>query len=191
MSKSKPNLSRKKVCIQDERVKWDFEQHDRYQAFSSELMKLAIGAIAVMGFLVTLVFKDASSDFAELRSNVLFWYTAKSAALCLGVSCASALCHKYLASDGMHHHLRAIKLLIWAEENPGPQSIEPWTREQWEAEIETDEEIRNRRFKWSGYALNVSAFFFGSGVLLIIGSLWFAVPKPDGQTQGSPSSKQL
>jgi hypothetical protein len=171
-----PHLSGKKVSIPEDRVKWDFEQHDRYQAYSSELMKLALGGLAVVGFLLTLFLKDAPASFPQLKANEPFWSAIKWGAFFLACSTGAALLHKYLAADGMHHHLRAIKFLIWAEEHPEEDGCAPWTREVWTAEIESDQRKRNERFLLSGYALNVSAIFFGLGVILIAGSLWLVAP---------------
>jgi hypothetical protein len=179
------SLKGKKVEIPDERVKWDFEQHDRYQSYSSELIKLALGGMAIVGFLITLLLKDGPQYFEGLLNAENFWCLLKIGTSCLAASCGLALVHKYLASDGMSDHLSAIKRLIWMEKNPG--SRDRW--DIWESLITHTEDSRTKKFIYSGHALNLAAISFGLGVILIAASIFQVTPEPKQPDTKKPAVK--
>ncbi len=165
----RPNLSFRNVEIPQDRIKWDLEQHDRYQQFSSELLKLALGGLALIGFLLVLILKDPEAGlFDETLRDRRFWNCLKFAGGFFALTCLTALGHKYLASDGMHHHMRAIKFLIWHENNT---NFWPWDEPRWRSEIHEDERLRNRQFKKSWRFLRLASLTFIAGVIMIVAAI--------------------
>src|SRR5258707_1319352 len=75
---------------------------DKYQAFSAELLRIALLGIAVFGVMLER-FQIASLD-ATLRVSACV-----SMVLLVGSS-GFALGHRYLSSDGMFHHLRLLRM---------------------------------------------------------------------------------
>jgi hypothetical protein len=71
------------------------------------------------------------------------------APLCFGVSIGLALAYRYLASDGLFHHFRAIKV---AQSKP-----------ELEERIMADEDQRNEKFIRSGVLLRRSALALALG----------------------------
>jgi len=140
------------ISIPEARYKADLELHDRFLQFSSDLLKLSLGGIGVTGFLITLVAgKDSRIGDAVLSSRferpLLFGIGM------FGLSAAAAMVHRFLAADGMYHHLRAIKLLIAVSERRCTTAYEP----EFKSEAAVDERARSAKFKWSEIALMLSA----------------------------------
>jgi hypothetical protein len=145
-------LSGKKVEIPEGRYKSDLELHDRYQAFSEQITRLALGGIAVIGFLVALLVKDAgkAGDVAVHSAWVRIFFPGS--AIMFGVAAGLALTHKFFASDGLYHHFRAIKLLILKESNQFPDQ-----NADFERVADRDEAFRNQKFERSGVFLAAAA----------------------------------
>jgi hypothetical protein len=96
-----------KLAVPSDRYKADLDLHDRSQAFSSELLKLALGGIAVVGFLLAhFPAKRLESVLDDTYVAVLF--SASVVAFALSVS--FALLQRFYAAGAMFHHLHVIKL---------------------------------------------------------------------------------
>lgn len=146
-------LSGKKVEIPDVRYQSDLELHDRYQAFSEQITRLSLGGIAVIGFLVTLLVKDGGGVVVQMKKSVSVPRLFLASTMLFGIAAGLALAHKYLASDGLYYHFRAIKYLILKEENKFPA-----LNEKLEERATQDECKRNWRFELSGRFLWAGAF---------------------------------
>lgn len=162
-------LAGAKIEIPDPRYKSDLELHDRFQSFSSELLRLALAGIAVFGIFLTLLGDDKTDEAIKtaLRSCSFLWLSVLSL-LSMAASVALSLVHRFLASDGLYHHFRAIKSLILLEDRSANPAFEfsehePAVR----IEIESDEEIRNKKFARSEMALKASAFCLFAGALFL------------------------
>ena len=164
-----PSLSGVKVEIPEERYRADLELHDRFQSFSAELLKLSFAGLAATG--VSLAF--LTNSHCDLISNNLVSGRLKYlAAVCLlgfGLSSILALVHRFFASDGMYHHIRAIKLLIIVENEPAREFAEGIKKKAGEDEI-----VRNKKYsisadalRWSAVALVVGASALGGAFLSI------------------------
>jgi hypothetical protein len=95
--------------VTEARYKADLELHDRSQSFSSELLKLALGGIAVVGFLLANFPKGPLEQSLNDKSvRILFSATVVAFALAAG----AALLQRFYASGAMFHHLQVIKLLM-------------------------------------------------------------------------------
>ncbi len=95
--------------VPETRYKADLELHDRSQAFSSELLKLALGGIAVVGFLLANFPKgQLQHSLDDVSVRVLFSAAVVAFALAVG----AALLQRFHASGAMFHHLQVIKFLM-------------------------------------------------------------------------------
>ena len=166
---SQPILSQIKIEVPEDRYKSDLELHDRFQHFSAELLKLALAGIAVFGVFLTLLGKtDTAKPVQTALQSTSFLWLSVFCLICLGGSVICALVHRFMASDGMYHHLRSIKLLILLEKRDvNPQ----FPFEQREADVRlavaTDETVRNKKFSVSEHFLRASAALLVAGSLLL------------------------
>ena len=170
MSKSsKQFLSGVKVEVPEDRYKVDVELHDRFQVFSSELLKLALAGIAVFGLFLTLL-GDASTDneIKKALNSCSFKWLSIFSLVSFALSVGLALVHRFLASDGLYHHFRAIKSLILLEERPeNPDFNFEEYEKSIRKNIKKDEEIRNRKFESSESALKASAALLAVGAVFL------------------------
>ncbi len=177
MCESQAWLSKRKIEIPEDRYKSDLELHDRFQDFSAELLKLALSGIAVFGvFLSVLAGKDTFDEVRVAMQSSLFKGLSAGALLAFGTSVLLALWHRFLASDGMYHHFRAIKLLILLEK-PGenPQYNDLANAAGIISEAENDESLRNSKFEKSELCLIWSAVFLIIGSFLLAGAFFSVV----------------
>ncbi len=166
---SQPLLSKVKVEVPDDRYKSDLDLHDRFQDFSAELLKLSLAGIAVFGLFLSLLRDKETADSIcnAIKSDSFFLLSAGCLAF-LGLSIACALIHRFLAADGMYHHLRAIKLLILLEkrsDNPMFPFVEKEAAIK--AAVTHDEVIRTEKFTYSEYFLRASAAFLFVGAVFL------------------------
>ena len=101
-----------KLDVPESRYKADLELHDRSQSFSSELLKLALAGIAVVGFLLANLPKS-QLEHALNDTSVRLLFSAAVVAFALAVG--AALLQRFYASGAMFHHLQVIKLLMLPE----------------------------------------------------------------------------
>lgn len=147
------------VTVPAEHYQVDLELLDRYQKFSSELLRLALAGIAVIGFLITNIIGDKGVAGAGAP---LTWFKicafVSAALLCL--SAAASLCHRYLATDGVYYHVKAIRLRLLAKHtNAGTQT----------GKEKLDEAVRNRKaiYQFSGRFLFAAATLLWAGVVIL------------------------
>jgi len=135
------------------RYKADLELHDRSQAFSSELLKLALGGIAVVGFLLA-NFPETRLEQSLKDMSVRVLFSASVAAFALAA--AAALLQRFYAAGSLFHHLQAIKLLLLG--NASPQS-----------EVEMNMSVRTAKF------LQAHSFLKGAAFLLVTAAILLSV----------------
>jgi hypothetical protein len=177
MPKSISSLSTRKIEIPEDRYKSDFELHDRFQNFSAELLKLALSGIAVFGvFLSVLAGKDTDAVVRTAMQASFFKWLSAGALSAFGMSVLLALCHRFLASDGMYHHLRAIKLLILLEKPDEKLNRDTsGEAEKILSKVIDDERLRNTKFKWSEFFLKLSAVSLAVGSFFLAGAFFSIV----------------
>lgn len=160
-------LSKRKIEIHEERYRADMELHDRFQSFSAELLKLSLAGIGVTGFFIANISKEKSL-FSNIINSARFRLSISLSVLMFALAVGFSLLHRFLASDGMYHHLRAIKHLIIKEELPDHKDLEsdPLVPGKLDNEANKDEDVRNQKFKWSERFLYISA-----GSLLLAATL--------------------
>ena len=140
-----------KLDLPETRYKADLELHDRSQAFSSEVLKLALGGIAVIGFLLAHFPKERLEvilDDGAMR--ILFC----AAVVAFAVSVGLALLQRFTAAGAMFHHLHVIKL----------SSLEDGTTE---TEISHHIRIRGRKFMQAHALLRSTSWFLVLAALLV------------------------
>ena len=157
-------LALSKIQVPAERYAADLDLHDRFQQFANELMRVAFGGVAAIGFLVTLITGKDSFLKSIFPAKVAVPLAISMAAFVLAGG--AALIHRFKASDGMFHHIRAIKLLL-VREQVGKDTDVTHTREQIARTIIREESRRNAKFRSSERMLLLS------GVLLFVGILAF------------------
>ena len=162
-----PELSLSNVAIPEERYKADLELHDRFQQFGAELLRLSSAGIGIFGFLLAAGIERGDVMLKTLHAEPVLKLLFGLSPCCLGASVAFALWHRFLASDGMFHHFRAIKLLLLR-------------REAVVAQVEIEEQARNKKFKRSEHCLAIAAIFLVLGAALLATAfirLIYALPK--------------
>jgi hypothetical protein len=139
-----------------------FEQdvciNDRHQAFSAELLRLALLGVGGVGFVASRALAGSSGESA-LRMNAAAKWLVLIAAASFGLSAASALCLRYLASDSIAFQLRIVRLRIRGTADDG-------------AEAEREEARRNRRLKVMRPMLVFSSGTLGLGAGVFVAFLF-------------------
>lgn len=158
----------RRIVIPPDRYEADLELHDRFLQFSAELLRMAIGGVAAIGFLVSLLAGKGALPATIYRPSVYLPLVAAVAAFALAGG--AALAHRFLAADGMFHHLRAIKHLILSEKIDDHPDLSQKTRELTVA-ARYDEFCRNRKFRSSETMLFASAVLLFAGVASLGGSI--------------------
>ena len=98
------------ISVPAEYFQVDLELLDRYQAFSSELLRLALAGVAVIGFLITSII--GNERFAVVDQLSWFKILAFASAVMLCLSAAASLGHRYFATDGVYYHIKAVRLRL-------------------------------------------------------------------------------
>jgi hypothetical protein len=110
------------VSLDESAYQADFKLTELYQAFSAELVRLALLGIAGYGFLISnLALKDGvrTEFFGGLQKCAPI---LGAGVVCLGFSTAAALAHRFFSTDCMTHQVTILRLLKrlespnWTEE---------------------------------------------------------------------------
>jgi hypothetical protein len=142
-----------KLDVPEGHYKADLELHDRSQSFSSELLKLALAGIAVVGFLLANIPNGPlEHSLKDTAVRVLFSAAVVAFALAVG----AALLQRFYASGAMFHHLQVIKLLML------PESVS-------EHEVKENLSIRTEKF------MRAHAFLKCAAWLLVTAALFLSI----------------
>ena len=106
------------VVIDEKYIKPDAGLNEKYQAFSSELLRISLSGIRVFGFL----YKDLFNTLPTLAKMV-----SGLAMLLFGFAAAAALGHRYYSTDASACQIRFLRLwrLRYGEELPVEDKTEP------------------------------------------------------------------
>jgi hypothetical protein len=145
----------------------DLAISDRYQQFSAELLRLALLGITAIAFLITNILLRAVPDGDQAVEPILplhneFKLFIIASLICLGISVALALLHRYVSSDSMATHLELLRRELRQAQDDATKA-------------EKERETRNKRFKWSFWLLIASGFFLWFGAMALIASLSIAI----------------
>ena len=152
---AKEELSLGLVELPDNTFEHDLAVSERYQSFSTELLRLSLLGIAAIGFLIAnILLKGApqSGAQANIPHNLFpvpFKYLISSSLICFGLSAGCALLHGYVSAATVARHLRAIRLEL----------------RRAKAEAEREKEKRESKLRLE-LRLN-----FASGVFLWLGAI--------------------
>ena len=136
--------------IPTEGLKHDWGLLDRYQAFSAELVRMSVGGIAAVGFLVTLAGKDGLLKISGVPLTSRLSMAVSLSAF--GLSAGTALAHRFVSSDSMAFHMSLLRMQLRGRAN---------------ADISSEKAARDRRLKLSGALLLVSSSFLSIGALAL------------------------
>lgn len=111
---------------------------DRYQAFSAELLRLALLGLAGYGFLITkiaLVTIDSAGTLGFLNSLLAGKHFLAVGVISLAFAAMCALGHRYFSTDSIAHHIRRLRLHLRCETlDAGDQKSELMAVAQHESE---------------------------------------------------------
>ncbi|MBL6766038.1 MAG: hypothetical protein ISQ14_13875 [Verrucomicrobiae bacterium] len=151
--------------IAEDRYRHDLALHDRFQQFGSELLRIASMGLAAFGFV--LLTESSKGTFATeaMQASCFLRLIVSLFPVFFGICIAFSLMHRFLASDGMFHHFRAIKLI----DLNNPKDKDHADR------IVSEERRRNEKFKQSERCLHLSALSLGLGAALLTASFVWIV----------------
>ena len=133
------------IEISDKTFVHDVVISDRYQTFSAELLRLSLLGITAIGFLiVNILLKD---QLVVVHRQVFVGFLTASL-LCLGLSSAGALFHRWLSSDSLAEHLLLLRLETRHAQGDADLVI-------------ASKGKRRKQFKRAGLSLCFRAFFSG------------------------------
>jgi hypothetical protein len=129
----------------------DLDMLDRYQAFSGELLRIALLGLSGLGILIFKFF-SANHDQNEhlFQPPFVVGCGIISAAVLFGIASAAALLHRYCSVDSMVCHLRVLRL---------ESAVKKAT---------TELERRKLMFKLSVYSIRVGAVSLAFGALAFV-----------------------
>lgn len=154
--------------IKEDAYKADLAILDRYQSFSSEILRLALLGIAGYGFLISdVVFKIHAGDDGE-QLAFLPAFTASERLLfagvvALGFSAMAALAHRYFSTDCLTHFVRRIRLIKQRSEESNE-----YEKGRRDTVIEHEEKSLYKDLRWCRWLLILAC------VSLAIGTICFA-----------------
>jgi hypothetical protein len=161
------------VPVSEELYKADLAVTDRYQTFSTELLRLSLLGIGVFGFLLKEVIlnEKVRTDYLQPFVEVRGWFVAGLAAL--AGSAAFALAHRYVSSDCIAYQVRYLRLKSARDALLNEQGDANESARERNDEMQIEKGRLAVRLKRGGHALGVSALCLGIGVLCIaIGFSW-------------------
>ena len=82
---------------------------DRYQAFSAEILRIALLGLSGLGALIFKMFSDKDLPMGQLQAPFVR-IGILSAATAFGVAATAALLHRYCSSDSMSCQLELLRL---------------------------------------------------------------------------------
>jgi hypothetical protein len=134
------------VVLDEKYIKPDIAVNEKYQNFSSEVLRLSLAGLGVFGFLFKNVFKEMP-HFPKVLSGLAMVF--------FGIAAAAALCHRYFSSDAIACQIKYLRL--WLSRHGQPDSkIEP-----------TDEEDNEKQAWKRNLFLSQIAIGISSGLLAI------------------------
>jgi hypothetical protein len=160
---TKPSIAG--TIIDESVTKQDFELTKLYQAYSSELLRIAIAGIAIVGFLIQHL------KLLEKKNN---WVNVLIGAgmISLAVSSAFALLHRYFSTDSMAYFIAHLRAKTYLQENKDiDKKSEELLEIQKKNEIyEFKREIKkcDKYLKNSAVALGIGFVFIVSGIVLFL-----------------------
>jgi hypothetical protein len=129
------------ITLPEDTYKADFQLTDRYQAFSTELIRLSLLGIAGYGFLIANVVLKTDQNLNKLASQS--WMLG-AGVIFLGLSTALALAYRFFSTGCLAYQISILRTLTRLDSSH-------WTAEEREAnelrlKRERKEQLRTLRF---------------------------------------------
>lgn len=156
------------IPIQEDNYKVDFIILEKYQSFSSEILRLSLLGLTIYGFLITnVIFKITDSQkkyilIGPFSDNKLLLFVG---AILLILTALLALGHRYFSTDCMTHFIRGFRLRQRLNELENQEK-----KEDLEI-IRIKECIKNEEISFEKDLNNCKWLLFTSGLFLILGIL--------------------
>ena len=153
--------SLKDISLGEDAYKPDFEMSDKYEAFSAELLRLALLCVTGFGFLIsTICFKDGSPT-TFYNSLVESRWMLVIGVIALTISAGAALGHRFLSSSCLGYQVQILRHLKRNE-------TENWTLEEQDCNHQELEKIRSLQrtvINRSAWCIFLSCAFLFVGVV--------------------------
>jgi hypothetical protein len=171
------------LALGEDIYKIDLAVLDRYQSFSSELLRLSLLGIAGYGFLIgNLVFKITSGNgqFVLLASFTQSRIILSVGAIALALTAITALGHRYFSTDCITHYVRRLRLIKRHVDisDDGSQESEV-ERKKLSGIISTEERSLRKDLLWCKWLLAASSLFLLLGAVCVawaFASILFTLP---------------
>ena len=159
------NLNLGNTKIDENLVKVDFQIIDKYQSFSSEILRISLIGIGVYAFLL----KDVNDVFQKISKSGNLKIFSIISIISFAIAVACTLVHRYYSSDFMAYHIRYLRLkqsLIDASLNLSEE-----IKEKIEEELKLEKSDRDVILQLCEVMIAGSAFFLGLGTICLAVSL--------------------
>jgi hypothetical protein len=140
--------------------KSDLDILERYQAFSAEILRIALLGLSGLGVLIFNSFfvrPERNATLPELPFDAR--WGVMGAAVLFGIAAAAALVHRYCSADSAACHLRVLRLQVAGRE------------------ADDERKRRNSMLAWSRRSIAAGATFLGLAGLTFVVAIGFVVFK--------------
>ena len=163
-------LYSEELKVDESLYKSDLAVTEKYQAFSSELLRISLIGIAAIGF-----FYEKLSTNILFEKQLLFSITIKEVLIVslvlLATSSAFALAHRYYSSDCIAYMISTLRYTNAAQN----ESLGKERQSHFMTESKKERKIRNKLFKLCKYFLAISAIAMALGAFGIVVSFSFGI----------------
>ncbi|HCN28537.1 MAG TPA: hypothetical protein DIT64_07160 [Verrucomicrobiales bacterium] len=160
------------VDIPEDHLAVDFAVLEHYQKVSSELLRISLLGIPVVGYMAT---EDKIPEGIFAHSGILI--STIASLCCFALSASLALLHRYVSSDGMSDHIQLLRL-------------EALGKMEGTDKIEKRRQKRNTAFKISSLALAFSAIFLALAAAALVLAISLTL-KNIGRSQSIEADKTM
>lgn len=165
-------------ALKEDLYKADLAVLDRYQAFSSEMLRLALLGIAGYGFLISnVLFRgDGNGRYPYLDLLAQNRLVLIVGLLALATASATALGHRYFSTDCLTHFVRRLRLSQSLTDYPAAPEAKTWATiiDSEGKSLAKDLNICRWLLLASAVTLTVGAFAVSVAFALTLGSGAFA-----------------
>lgn len=155
------------IIIDEQSYRLDVELIDKYQAFSAELLRLALLGITGVGLLLVTILTKRIEELNPVLLAPLTKIFLSISVLFFSFSSLFALAHRYYSTNGLFHHIRALKIKKKLDLKDKDKELQENEITYLENRLGQEESSKNRRYQFAGYCVYTSAFFLGIGAFAL------------------------